>query len=132
MFTELEKLGYPPLMYEISGFLLRSIINARKPVNAATKPVNVETKPVNAENEFENRIYSLIKTQKNKTQKNILNIYRNFYNIEFDYKDVMETLRCSASTSGELLRKLKHLDLIIKTNKSKYKFNNSFNNKNIL
>ena len=160
MFTELEKLGYPPLMYEISGFLLRSIINARKPVNAATKPVNVESKPVNvepkpvneeskpvnaeskpvnvkskpvnAENEFENRIYSLIKTQKNKTQKNILNIYRNFYNIEFDYKDVMETLRCSASTSGELLRKLKHLDLIIKTNKSKYKFNNSFNNKNIL
>lgn len=125
MFTELEKLGYPPLMYEISGFLLRSIINARK-------PVNVKSKPVNAENEFENRIYSLIKTQKNKTQKNILNIYRNFYNIEFDYKDVMETLRCSASTSGELLRKLKHLDLIIKTNKSKYKFNNSFNNKNIL
>ena len=223
MFTELEKLGYPPLMYETSGFLLRSIINARKPVNAeskpvnaaakpvnvepkpvneaaksvneaaksvneaakpvneAAKPVNVEPKPVNAEpksvnaepkpvnaepksvnaepkpvnveskpvnveskpvnaepkpvnveNEFENRIYSLIKTQKNKTQKNILNIYRNFYNIEFDYKDVMETLRCSASASGELLRKLKHLDLIIKTNKSKYKFNNSFNNKNIL
>ena len=49
MFTELEKLGYPPLMYETSGFLLRSIINARKPVNAEPKPVNVESKSVNVE-----------------------------------------------------------------------------------
>ena len=230
MYNELEKLGYPPLIYETSGFLLRSIINTKKsvnvelkpvnveskpvneepkpvnvepkpvnvelkpvnaepkpvnvelkpvnaeskpvnaeskpvnvepkPVNAESKPVNVEPKPVNAElkpvnvelkpvneelkpvneepkpvnleNEFENKIYSLIKTQKVKTQKNILHIYHKFYNIEFDYKDIMETLRCSASASGELLRKLKYLELIIKTNKSKYKFNNSFNRKNVL
>lgn len=125
MYNELEKLGYPPLIYETSGFLLRSIINTKK-------PVNIESKPANEENEFENKIYSLIKTQKVKTQKNILHIYHKFYNIEFDYKDIMETLRFSASASGELLRKLKYLELIIKTNKSKYKFNNSFNSKNIL
>ena len=108
-------------------------VNAEpKPVNVELKPVNVELKPVNEENEFENKIYSLIKTQKVKTQKNILHIYHKFYNIEFDYKDIMETLRCSASASGELLRKLKYLELIIKTNKSKYKFNNSFNRKNVL